>query len=830
MKKIKFKDISLENNIQLSKDKGNSRFIKYFDILLTLLGVVGFVYVFISGFNIPVNNTIIMATSICSVLYFSFVLKKTKYIKYNLLGTSGILLLAVLLFYKNILDGFKLICQTITNMNLNFEFNNLNVNVFFIFSIILISGLISFSITYKPRFILLLILIVPLVLLVVFFEKGPYWVPCIMLIISLVSTLGMKYNLHYLNSYVASKGGVIVALIIVVTSIITAKVCSPSSYRQPYIIEKANNILQPFINNFNSEEFTNKLFGIAQGGVNGGKLGTINRIKYKNQTVLEVTTPWLGNNIYLRGYIGCEYTGNSWEELDDDSYYFLNSNIPVNGFNVNGDMITTLNYSSIDTDINYNTTISINNISANNDYAYVPYGQLYDNSYYSNYQLQNKKESYLYYTDKSSGYGFSYYPNLVNLSNVDSIKSEINKVRSTKLELTNIKEEEYAKFVNDEYTKLPDKGLDKIKAKYSGRYNQTKDLNGCINEAIAAVNDGTTYDLAPGKLPKGKDFVEYFLYENKKGYCTHYASAAAVILRAMGIPTRYVEGYVITKNDADNAKDTNKTVMYKQKINTLDEEEAIDKLKITKEDFERESINNFISSVGSQSVQVENKTMDIKDTNAHAWIEVYVENFGWIPIDVTPSIGIGNQDYEKVVNDKKVSTATTNQQTAQQNDVQQSVADNNLENRTDVNNSSDFKLLDGILIFVFCIVAIFAIIFIRYKIIIVKRRKSFSLGDNNKRVVFLYKYLTRIFNYLSIENTNKVIDFVNYIETRYPFINNNEFYDVINIVFKADFSNNSISEEELKKVEEFVIKFSDNMYSSLSVVQKIKYKYFRVLS
>ena len=830
MKKIKFRDISLESNIQLSKDKGNSRFIKYFDILLTLLGVVGFVYVFISGFNIPVNNMVIIFTSICSVLHFSFVFKKTKYIKYNLLGTSGILLLAVFLFYKNISNGFKLICQTIINANFNFEFNNINVNIFFIFSIILISGFISFSITYKPRFILLFILIVPLALIDLFFEKGPYWVPCMMLIISLVSTLGMKYNSRYLTSYIASKGGVIVSLIIVITVVLTVQVCSPLSYRQPYIIEKANNILQPFINNFNYEEFTNNLFGIAEGGVNGGRLGTVNRIKYKNKTALEVITPWQGNNIYLRGYIGCKYTGNSWEELDDDSYNSLDSTDPLNGFNVNSTMISALNYSSIDTDTNYNTSILINNFSANNKYVYTPYSEIDDSANYSNNKLQNKKESYLYYSDKNNEYGFNYYPNLVNLSNINSIKSEINKIQSTKSNLTNINDEKYTEFVNDEYTKLPDEGLDKIKEKYSGRYNQTNDLNGCINEAISAVKDGTTYDLAPGKLPKGKDFVEYFLYENKKGYCTHYASAAAVILRAMGIPTRYVEGYVITKDDADNAKDTNETVMYKQKINSLDEEEAIDKLKITKEDFERESINNFITSVDSKSVQVENKTMDIKDTNAHAWIEVYVEKIGWIPIDVTPSIGTYNQDYDKIVNNTKVSTATTNQQIDQQNDVQQSVADNNSKNGTDVNNSSDFKLLDCILIFVSCIFVIFTIIFIRYKILIGRLKKSFTLGDNNNRVVCLYKYLTRIFNYLSIENTNYVIDFVNYIETRYPFIDKGEFLEVLNIVFKADFSNNSISEEELKKVENFVIKFNDNIYSSLSVVQKINYRYFKVLS
>ncbi len=43
----------------------------------------------------------------------------------------------------------------------------------------------------------------------------------------------------------------------------------------------------------------------------------------------------------------------------------------------------------------------------------------------------------------------------------------------------------------------------------------------------------------------GEDFAKWFLFESETGYCAHYATAATVLLRAAGIPARYVEGYFV---------------------------------------------------------------------------------------------------------------------------------------------------------------------------------------------------------------------------------------------------------------------------------------------
>ncbi|MBE5793504.1 MAG: transglutaminase domain-containing protein [Clostridiales bacterium] len=88
------------------------------------------------------------------------------------------------------------------------------------------------------------------------------------------------------------------------------------------------------------------------------------------------------------------------------------------------------------------------------------------------------------------------------------------------------------------------------------------------------------YSLTPEEPPENQDFVTYFLYVGKEGYCTYYASAMTVLCRMAGLPSRYVEGFV--------AQPSGDGIAY------------------------------------------------VTGLNAHAWTEVYFEGFGWVPFDPTP--------------------------------------------------------------------------------------------------------------------------------------------------------------------------------------------------
>ncbi len=65
------------------------------------------------------------------------------------------------------------------------------------------------------------------------------------------------------------------------------------------------------------------------------------------------------------------------------------------------------------------------------------------------------------------------------------------------------------------------------------------------DEIIEFVRNTAPYDLNAARMPDGEDdFAIWFLRDGQSGYCVHYATAATVLLRAAGIPARFVTGYM----------------------------------------------------------------------------------------------------------------------------------------------------------------------------------------------------------------------------------------------------------------------------------------------
>lgn len=63
------------------------------------------------------------------------------------------------------------------------------------------------------------------------------------------------------------------------------------------------------------------------------------------------------------------------------------------------------------------------------------------------------------------------------------------------------------------------------------------------------VRNSAVYDLSTSRMDSEyNDFAQWFLEESETGYCVHFATATTVLLRAAGIPARYVEGYMVRCN------------------------------------------------------------------------------------------------------------------------------------------------------------------------------------------------------------------------------------------------------------------------------------------
>lgn len=102
-------------------------------------------------------------------------------------------------------------------------------------------------------------------------------------------------------------------------------------------------------------------------------------------------------------------------------------------------------------------------------------------------------------------------------------------------------------------------------------------------QAIAAyVRNSAEYDLETDRMPGGRtDFAKWFLEASDTGYCVHFATATAVLLKAAGIPARYVTGYAA---------------------------------RVT-----------------------QGQTTIVRSKDAHAWAEYWLPGFGWVVLEATPA-------------------------------------------------------------------------------------------------------------------------------------------------------------------------------------------------
>ena len=67
-----------------------------------------------------------------------------------------------------------------------------------------------------------------------------------------------------------------------------------------------------------------------------------------------------------------------------------------------------------------------------------------------------------------------------------------------------------------------------------------------VQSIVDYVANSATYSLNTGRMDDSYgDFAQWFLEESDTGYCVHFATAATVLLRAAGIPARYVTGYMV---------------------------------------------------------------------------------------------------------------------------------------------------------------------------------------------------------------------------------------------------------------------------------------------
>jgi transglutaminase-like putative cysteine protease len=103
-----------------------------------------------------------------------------------------------------------------------------------------------------------------------------------------------------------------------------------------------------------------------------------------------------------------------------------------------------------------------------------------------------------------------------------------------------------------------------------------------IAAVVAWLRSGHAYTTRPPERPAGVDPVDDFLFRQPAGHCEFFASAAVLLLRAAGVPARYVTGF---------------------------------------RGGEWNPIGGYVA---------------VRGERAHAWAEAFVAGVGWTRVDATP--------------------------------------------------------------------------------------------------------------------------------------------------------------------------------------------------
>lgn len=246
---------------------------------------------------------------------------------------------------------------------------------------------------------------------------------------------------------------------------------------------------------------------------------------------------------------------------------------------------------------------------------------------------------------------------------------------------------------------VPERNLEAISA-FCNKYGISADDKNPADAVVQAFEDNFEYTLRPGKIPLNEDYINYFLTGSMKGYCQHFASAAVMVFRYLGVPARYAEGYLINRMQIIAAEET-----------------------------KGEKSEEWLEGADFPNMTV--KTVSVPDSNRHAWVEIYEDGIGWVPVEVTTAMPADDEPSRR--------GGFLSMLFGGISAVQSSSSGNSLPSisRTDT-EKAESRLLN-LLIILLC--AAFLTYILRMVFLTVKRHRGFSVPDGKTRVYNRYAQL-----------------------------------------------------------------------------------------
>lgn len=543
----------------------------------------------------------ILGSIFLAALFLTATDRMSRYGFYSRIGLAVLFAAGIFVMYRQLMDGLALYWNDLADTLgsragiylTRFETagiqNNMAVRTVFLCYLGVAAAVLGFFVMKLHLYLLILlwVLAIPVAAVVTGTEPDVvsgicFYTGALLEINFLLAGSGRK-RYHMESSRAFLSGGILVFLLVFVAGILAEQIVPPQDYASSELVTEAKKEMWDGIDDFRYKK----------GEINTlpeGQLKKCTAWIASDDTALEVTMEH-PDSYYLRGFTGSVYDGDSWKSLDTEEaykernlFYWLHQG----GFYGETQLSQARELVEDDTLSDKISEITVKNKKADSRYLYIPYEL---NTIPSGYEketpltdssLKSKgifgERDYMY---KASG-------NLVKDFTVLGARIYQTLAAGNG---TSYREDEsyYNTFVYSQDTDLPASLETLFKSELGDGGNRDQghtDYYTAISRIRAYLEKNMTYSTASDLYTGKDDFTENFLTESKIGHSVHYATAAALMFRYYGIPSRYVEGYLITSEDIKDKKSGD--------------------------------------------------TIEIPGKNGHAWTEIYVDGLGWVPVEMTP--------------------------------------------------------------------------------------------------------------------------------------------------------------------------------------------------
>lgn len=363
----------------------------------------------------------------------------------------------------------------------------------------------------------------------------------------------------------------------------------------------------------------------------------------------------------------------------------------------------------------------------------------------------------------------------------------------------------YREWVNENYLKTS--GNEEIANLSASLVEGKETVHGKVKAVVGYLtSDEFTYTLEPSEKADGeKTVLENFLFETKEGYCSHFATAAVLLLREAGIPARYAEGYIA---------------------------------------------RGFFEGYGNNKVA--KYTSNVFDENSHTWVEVYFDGIGWVPYETTPlyaaeiyGASLDSADVGDGENESGDDGENAPLPDSQRPIETMPVVIPDSEEETEPSPLERFKgliIAVGIIILVITAYRIVRNIIVKKSDVYVKRKYDCIADAKNEAVYrdksrdkkeiekFLNDSILTVLKVVGIgpETGELSEEFGERLATEYGGMSGKDARFVMSCIRKSEFGG-ELTFGELSDVAEYLADITVSLYSGLSPIKKLELRYFRHL-